>query len=157
MPRRRSDIENERLPPDLIDAESEEGKAIFAGSTSGPSTPALEGGAPEGAVPSPGTLSEHLTQLESVTPDSISPASPGSPITPMSPVMPGAFRMGHRRQASLGTTKTSPSTRRRSIEGTMALIKEVVDGGDPADGEWAKLADDLVGKPNGAETPTAKS
>jgi serine/threonine-protein phosphatase 2B catalytic subunit len=66
--------------------------------------------------------------------------------------MPGAYSRGHRRHASLGTTKTSPSTRRRSIEGTMALIKEAVDGGEPADGEWAKIADSLAGT-DGVGTP----
>jgi serine/threonine-protein phosphatase 2B catalytic subunit len=150
MNRRRSDIENERLPPDLVDAESEEGKAMFAASVSGPSTPALDGAPPSGAIPSPNMLNEHLSQLATASPHSISPASPGSPVTPTSPgtpAMPGAFRVGHRRQASLGTTKTSPSTRRRSLEGTMALIKEVVDGGDQADQDWAKVADNLAGTP----------
>lgn len=60
-----------------------------------------------------------------------SPGSPGSgtqsPIgSPSSGGMP--WRRGHQRQQSLGTTKTSPSTRRRSLENTMNLIKDVVDG-----------------------------
>jgi hypothetical protein len=29
----------------------------------------------------------------------------------------------------------------------MALIKEVVDGGDQADQDWAKVADNLAGTP----------
>jgi serine/threonine-protein phosphatase 2B catalytic subunit len=155
---RRSDIENERLPPDLVDPESEEGKALFSGSASIPSTPHLDtdGTAPPGSVATPGALSLHLSDL-ATTPDSVSPATPASPITPLSPAMPGAFR-GHRRQQSLGTTKTSPSTRRRSIEGTMALIKEVADGHDPADNEWEKLADNLAGKPaDGTDTPPVKA
>lgn len=55
------------------------------------------------------------------------PTSPNSPSTPSS----GIFRRGHARQQSLGTTKTSPSTRRRSIESTISLIKEVVDSTGP--------------------------
>lgn len=42
--------------------------------------------------------------------------------------MTAGFRRGHARQASLGTTTTSPSTRRRSIESTMSLIQGVWDG-----------------------------
>jgi serine/threonine-protein phosphatase 2B catalytic subunit len=132
------------LPPDLVDAESEEGKAMFAGSASNPATPVLEGGLPSGALATPGSLFDHLSNLAS-TPES--PATPGSPVTPGSPAMPGSFRAGHRRHASLGTTKTSPSTRRRSIEGTMALIKEAVDpnGEGQVDGDWAKIANNLAG------------
>lgn len=58
-------------------------------------------------------------------------STPGSPMqTPTSPTMPspGGFKRGHSRQASLGTTMTSPSTRRRSIESTMSLIQGVLDG-----------------------------
>lgn len=52
--------------------------------------------------------------------------SAGSPIGSSNGVTP--FRRGHGRQQSLGTTTTSPSTRRRSLESTISLIKEVVDG-----------------------------
>ena len=56
--------------------------------------------------------------------------SPPSPISPSSPsgagIMP--FRRGHGRQASLGTTNTSPSTRRRSMETTISMIQEAMDG-----------------------------
>lgn len=50
--------------------------------------------------------------------------------TPTSPTMPspGGYKRGHARNASLGTTMTSPSTRRRSIESTMSLIQGVLDG-----------------------------
>ena len=41
---------------------------------------------------------------------------------------PGGYKRGHARNASLGTTMTSPSTRRRSIESTMSLIQGVLDG-----------------------------
>lgn len=40
-----------------------------------------------------------------------------------------AFIPDHARQQSLGTTKTSPSTRRRSVESTMYLIREAVEVG----------------------------
>ena len=44
----------------------------------------------------------------------------------------------------MGTTMTSPSTRRRSIESTMSLLKEAVDGKE--DAEFEQLADQVVGK-----------
>jgi serine/threonine-protein phosphatase 2B catalytic subunit len=109
-------------------------------------TPAEDG---EGALPA-GPLSarlEELAQGGSSAASSASPMTPGSPATPTSPALgPGGGR-GHRRQASLGTTKTSPSTRRRSLEGTMALIKDVVggDGDDAAERQLQQLADGIVG------------
>lgn len=101
-------------------------------------------------LPSAERLTTRLDELAnggSPSGASASPASQGSPITPSSPSL-STFRSGHRRQASLGTTKTSPSTRRRSLENTISLIKEVVDGEDPADGELSKLADSLAGAGN---------
>jgi serine/threonine-protein phosphatase 2B catalytic subunit len=75
----------------------------------------------------------------------------GSPISPSSPGAggnqssggPGAsWRRGHSRQTSLGTTKSSPSNRRRSLENTMHLIRDVVDGRDAgADGNIERLAE----------------
>lgn len=59
------------------------------------------------------------------------------------------FRRGHARQASLGTTMTSPSTRRRSIEITRSLLKEVVDGKE--DAEFEQLADQVAGKERSKE------
>lgn len=49
----------------------------------------------------------------------------------------------------MGTTMTSPSTRRRSIESTMSLLKEVVDGKE--DAEFEQLADQVVGKDKSKE------
>jgi len=85
-------------------------------------------------------------------PDEDSPASPSSGprtpeqpqspemdgvVSPQSPGSPGSgtkgmpWRRGHSRQTSLGTTNTSsPSMRRRSLENTMHLIRDVVDGRD---------------------------
>ena len=86
---------------------------------------------------------------------STGPATPASPITPSSPAGLGAnaapFRGGHRRQASLGTTMTSPSTRRRSLESTISLIKEAVDGrSERSDGELAQLAETMGSPPPGS-------
>lgn len=43
---------------------------------------------------------------------------------------PGRFRKGHGRQSSLGTTMTSPSTRRRSLENTISMIREAMSKDD---------------------------
>jgi serine/threonine-protein phosphatase 2B catalytic subunit len=137
---RRSDIENERLPPELIDADSDEAKARL----SQPPSPSGQG---VEAVSSPALASalEEVASASGSASSSAGPVTPASPITPVSPnSLVSPFRSGHRRQASLGTTMTSPSTRRRSLENTISLIKEVVDGGDSADPEWEKLADDLM-------------
>ncbi|KAF5389735.1 hypothetical protein D9757_006049 [Collybiopsis confluens] len=140
---RKSDIENERLPPDLYDADSEEGKALIA-SGSLPSTPAehqegtpstpvaangvaagLEAALSSGSVPSPPSP---LNTSSSISSPIASPSSPTTPISPGGTALP--FRRGHGRAASLGTTMTSPSTRRRSLESTMSLIQGVLDGKD---------------------------
>ncbi|KAJ7512438.1 serine/threonine-protein phosphatase 2B catalytic subunit A1 [Mycena galericulata] len=147
---RKSDIENERLPPELFDASSEEGKAIISSSSSPsiPSTPAEQdldassaitaanleavlaqqnGNAPKGPL----SLNTATTTLGGGTVGSPVAGSPG----PNSPTTPStAFRRGHGRQASLGTTMTSPSTRRRSLESTMSLIQGVWDGQSPPPG-----------------------
>ena len=130
---RKSDIENERLPPELFDADSEEGKAILSSSL--PSTPSEHPESPlqpitpngvkdglEKAISS-GNISPTLSKINT------SPApSSTSPTSPISPGSAGGPRRGHSRQASLGTTMTSPSTRRRSLESTMSLIQGVLDG-----------------------------
>ena len=66
--------------------------------------------------------------------------SPGGGATP--------WRRGHARQQSLGTTHTSsPSTRRRSLESTISLIKEVVDGSDHADSEEMRDIAESISSP----------
>ncbi|KAI0030252.1 serine/threonine protein phosphatase 2B [Vararia minispora EC-137] len=135
---RKSDIENERLPPDIIEPDSEEGKAYM----SQPQTPA-EDRTP--APPSPNGLSSALEAA--IASASASPASSPVLSTPVSPIAGSpvsAFRRGHGRQQSLGTTMTSPSTRRRSLESTMSLLKEAVDGKE-RDEEFESLADQLTG------------
>jgi serine/threonine-protein phosphatase 2B catalytic subunit len=141
--RRKSDIENERLPPDLVDANSEEGKAYISSSV--PETPAE--GSHEDRDLTPNGVEAALEEAFS--------SAPSSPVSPQTPTLttgsgPGTpFRRGHGRQASLGTTMTSPSTRRRSIESTMSLLKEVVDGKE--DAEFEQLADQVVGKDKSKE------
>ena len=146
---RKSDIENERLPPDLYDPESEEGKGLIS---SLPQTPA------EDSVPpvSPNGVTAALEQvIAGTTPINTSvPPSPASPASPTSPnsISPTPFRRGHGRQASLGTTMTSPSTRRRSLESTMSLIQEAWDGKSPLqDPELVKLADSIAEKSTGKD------
>ncbi|KAJ7484384.1 serine/threonine-protein phosphatase 2B catalytic subunit A1 [Mycena latifolia] len=164
---RKSDIENERLPPELFDASSEEGKAIISSSSSSsiPSTPAeqdpdastainaanLEAALAQqngsGGVP-PLALNTNTTTLGGGTIGSPVATSPSSPTTPGA-----AFRRGHGRQASLGTTMTSPSTRRRSLESTMSLIQGVAasrkeSSGEDVDGLAGRLAGSSV---NGAK------
>ena len=72
-----------------------------------------------------------------------------SPVTG-SPAI-GGVKRGHSRQASLGTTMTSPSTRRRSLESTMSLIQGVLEGttesaneDDQMDGLTSRLAGSSV-------------
>jgi serine/threonine-protein phosphatase 2B catalytic subunit len=112
---RKSDIENERLPPELYDADSQEGRAMM----SNPPSPSEEQSSP---VPA-----KNVTQaLEGVIADR--GGTPTSP-TPNStlPAVGPPSRRSHSRTASLGTTMTSPSTRRRSLESTISLIREAVD------------------------------
>ncbi|SNX82281.1 calcineurin catalytic subunit [Melanopsichium pennsylvanicum] len=113
---RKVDIENERLPPDLIDADE-----------AGPASPA------DGArVSSPAFE------------DMASPGSPASPATPSSPIA-GGHRRGHSRTSSLGTTMSSPSNRRRSLESTVSMIREALEGTDTADDKHLeKLANDIT-------------
>jgi serine/threonine-protein phosphatase 2B catalytic subunit len=122
---RKSDIENERLPPELFDADSEEGKAFI--SSSQPSTPAETAAYP--VSPNGVTAGiEAAISKGSLPPSPASPAFPAPPSPGSQSPPPLPFRRGHGRQASLGTTMTSPSTRRRSIESTMSLIQGVLDG-----------------------------
>jgi len=144
---RKSDIENERLPPDLYDADSQEGRAILS---SGPSSPEGFEATPPPANGVAAALERAISSASAATPSPVSspaPSTPTSPTSPASTISTTPFRRGHGRQASLGTTMTSPSTRRRSIESTMSLIKEVVDSKVPLqDPELIKLADSIAGQ-----------
>jgi serine/threonine-protein phosphatase 2B catalytic subunit len=103
-----------------------------------PSTPAEEV-APNGANAFPLTISTSPLVLGGAA------SAPNSPL--MSPTSPTStpFRRGHGRQASLGTTMTSPSTRRRSIESTMSLIQDALDGKSKSIPEVSELAEKLSG------------
>jgi len=161
---RKSDIENERLPPELFDAESEEGRAILS---SQPTTPS-ESGIPPPLI-SPNGVTEGLEEVIrgqtlsriSTSTGSQSPpaATPGSPVAPS----PGGFKRGHSRQASLGTTMTSPSTRRRSLESTMSLIQGVLEGNgrieedeSGVDGLASRLAGASVGSSSSTTGKTGR-
>ncbi|KAJ8517106.1 hypothetical protein ONZ45_g2276 [Pleurotus djamor] len=155
---RKSDIENERLPPDLYDADSEEGKAIISSGTSTPGDHDIQ--TFDSAVPANGVEAGINAALANgvrsppLAPQSPPlPGSPGTPTSPVSPTMGGMpFRRGHSRQASLGTTTTSPSTRRRSLESTLSLIQGVWDGQempqekDEIDALASKMADTTAGE-----------
>jgi len=156
---RKSDIENERLPPDLYDADSEEGRAILSNSL--PTTPS-EPHIPPAPNPTPANgVREGFVKLMAArgTPLSrISTASPSSSVSQPSPggTSPTGFKRGHSRQASLGTTMTSPSTRRRSLESTMSLIQGVLEGNredDPVD----SLANRLAGSSINYQSPSGGS
>lgn len=132
---RKSDIENERLPPDLVDPEEARGLL------SNPVTPVEETN-----PTSLGSIDENSVLSGAIS----SPSSSGAPSpalpTPTSPTSPGAFRRGHGRQQSLGTTSTSPSTRRRSIENTASLLREAMDSEKGSEGnpDLEALADSLA-------------
>jgi len=122
---RKSDIENERLPPDLVDPE--DSLPHF----SNPSTPTTDSG-PGTPVPTYPFPVPH-------------PAPPPPQMNYSPAVLAGGsatpFRKGHARQSSLGTTMTSPSNRRRSIESTISLIKEAAEGDE--DPDLRKLAEQV--------------
>ncbi|KAJ7625671.1 serine/threonine-protein phosphatase 2B catalytic subunit A1 [Roridomyces roridus] len=130
---RKSDIENERLPPELVDASSEEGKALMissassSGSSSMPPTPTDSDLDPAAvaAIADASVAQADLKLDTSVSPtlSRTSPASPGASSPSQIP-----YRRGHSRQVSLGTTMTSPSTRRRGLEDTYSLIQNAWDG-----------------------------
>ncbi|KAJ7783970.1 Metallo-dependent phosphatase-like protein [Mycena maculata] len=145
---RKSDIENERLPPELVDASSDEGKALMSSSSSGsssmPPTPTEPDLATAAAIAAASVAQTDLKLDTAVSPSpGLSSGSP-SPTTP--------FRRGHGRQASLGTTMTSPSTRRRGLEDTYSLIHGVWDGKTPSEPAEGSIAEEAQqgGPVNGA-------
>jgi serine/threonine-protein phosphatase 2B catalytic subunit len=169
---RKSDIENERLPPDLIDAADVEGMEEFASS---PTMAPMSPGSPTGGSAMSGVVETSNKDLPPLNTDvSASPTIPetprrgsissqGSPMgSPMSGMSPsGAFRRGHSRQSSLGTTSTSPSTRRRSLEGTLQMIRQAMDAKDQviedlADGV-ANAADDVAPGSPGRRSSLSRS
>jgi len=129
---RKSDIENERLPPELFDAEEAKAfLALHAHSQSLPEAPSVG----DLSLSTSGSIEASIeAALSSASlASSQSQSSVGGPSTPTSPTSSPSkvpFRGRHGRQASLGTTRTSPSTRRRSLESTISMIQEALDGKD---------------------------
>jgi serine/threonine-protein phosphatase 2B catalytic subunit len=130
-PRLKLDIENECLPLKLFDTEEAKALALHAHSQSLPE------------APSPGDLS--LTTFGSIEASitaalssaslasSQSQSSVGGPSTPTmltSSLSKVPFWGRHGKQASLGTTRMSPSMRRWSLESTISMIQEALDGKD---------------------------
>lgn len=151
---RKVDIENERLPPDLIDANSPE--AAMMGIESGESV--LTQSPPGTATPSSPVTSAASPSV------SASPAATGSGGEEAAATKPGPFASfanaggkanlsgqktsfrppgahRHSRSSSLGTTMSSPSTRRRSIESTISMIKEAMIDEEASQGQGSE---DLV-------------
>jgi serine/threonine-protein phosphatase 2B catalytic subunit len=130
---RRADITNERLPPELIDADEDAPASPLR--TSGPGSPS------EGTPPMLSSPNESPGLGESPL---------GSPMSPGSPELGATWKPGHGRRFSLGTTgRTAPSNRRRSLDQTMALMKEVMEGTDAngSDGVIEKIAENLGSPP----------
>lgn len=141
--RRKSDIENERLPPELINPEDV--NSHFS-NPSVPGTPGDSNGSPAYPFPTPNPYSPSTPGRSGATNGSAGPSA-GRP-----------FRPNHVRQQSLGTTATSPSNRRRSIESTISLIREAAEGGEHDDPDLANLADQIsnVGPPAKAPAATGR-
>lgn len=155
---RKSDIENERLPPDLIDANDPEAAAEYfrqsqllqeQEAASGGDTPMQDVSAAPRKMKKPGFTGW------GTTPES-TPASPsigGAPSSPISGSGSGSHRRGHSRTSSLGTTATSsPSNRRRSLESTVSMIKEALNGEETGDdSQLAKMSDDITSPKRGSQ------
>lgn len=122
---RKSDIDNEHLPPDLIDPSTDGDSSIsdMDGSSSYD---------PRASIGSVGSMG--ATSLEE-SDGTRSPSPATSPVPGQTQdSASGRFRKGHGRQSSLGTTMTSPSTRRRSLENTISLIREAMSKEDSSMG-----------------------
>lgn len=148
---RKADITNERLPPELIDADEE---APASPLRSNPSSPSMDGSptlAGHSAETPPALINPFAQNASAVSPASAnepvtpgtadSPRGMGSPLALGSPALESptaaapTWKPGHGRRFSLGTTKGSPSNRRRSLDQTMALMKEELEGTDARAGE----------------------
>jgi len=95
---RKVDIENERMPPSLVGAD--------------PLTDDTD-------------MSTPMPALTNTLPSQLAMPVGSGPRTP--PSMP-MHRRTHSRTSSLGTTMSSPSNRRRSIESTVSMIREALEG-----------------------------
>ncbi|KAF8509068.1 Metallo-dependent phosphatase [Hysterangium stoloniferum] len=115
---KKSDIENERLPPTLVDPKSKKGEEI----TSSPSSTASSDGPPTPI--SPVDAVSNISSEAAFVQTSVG-TSFGSGAT--APSTLNNVSKGLLRQMSIGTTKTSPSTRKRSVQNTVSMIKEMVE------------------------------
>ncbi|GAA6061322.1 hypothetical protein JCM10212_003212 [Sporobolomyces blumeae] len=168
---RKSDIDNEHLPPDLIDPEdfaaaaAAHSAAISSGeedNTIGSSSASGSDVFGEVVSTGPGGSTAPTSPEMTASPDlaSTTKDAPGTPtsdkdVSPLgSPVVENAgqatFRRHHRRQSSLGTTRTSPSTRRRSLENTISMIREAMSKNDES-------MEELAEKVAGNESPRSPS
>ena len=133
--RRKSDIENERLPPELIDPQ--ESLPHF----SNPSTPVDN--SPRNQTPA---YPFPMPSVPSARPEV-------SPYAPSPPPLTTPYRRGHARQSSLGTTMTSPSNRRRSIESTISLIREAAENGENDHPDLQELAEQISSPSSNRPSP----
>jgi len=123
MNSRKSDIENERLPPKPIDVDPEEGMTFVSSlppeHPQSPYQPITPNGFKDhfGKTISPGKILPTLSKI-----DTSSPPSPASRTSPVRPSSAGRIKRRH------STTVMSPTRRRRSLESTMSLIQGVLDG-----------------------------
>ncbi|SGZ00062.1 BQ5605_C034g11323 [Microbotryum silenes-dioicae] len=161
---RKSDIDNEHLPPDLIDPEDfiSSGPGS-SGSFSDTASPFTE---EPMRTPPPIERTASPSSMDGVSPSSPK-SGPSSPNLPSSNSLPGSawpgvlespkadnasarFRKGHGRQSSLGTTRTSPSTRRRSLENTMVMMREAMSKNDSS---MEELAEKVAAGADGPSSP----
>ncbi|KAI5480168.1 serine/threonine protein phosphatase 2B catalytic subunit A1 [Pseudohyphozyma bogoriensis] len=140
---RKSDIDNEHLPPELIDPAEADSSLSGISSSSSLDDIAEMQGSPISSPTTPGSPGG------SPVPGSPSGEGSASP-TPDGQNASARFRKGHGRQSSLGTTMTSPSTRRRSLENTISLIKEAMSKSDSS-------LEELAEKVAGNESPRSPS
>ncbi|GAA5861064.1 hypothetical protein JCM1840_003068 [Sporobolomyces johnsonii] len=167
---RKSDIDNEHLPPELIDPEDFAAAAAAATAANSAVSEGEDDGAASdvfGEVVSTAASSTAPTSPEmptspdlSAAKDSSMPGTPtsekdqpspiGSPVSDSGPGGTASFRRHHRRQSSLGTTRTSPSTRRRSLENTISMIREAMSKNDES-------MEELAEKVAGNESPRSPS
>lgn len=155
---RKSDIDNEHLPPDLIDpSDASSFEDLGSGSDNYDDASMIGGIGSNSTAPSSpdgGTRSPSSPALgsEEFNKDDMSPGSPtigeGTPTNASA-----RFKKGHGRQSSLGTTMTSPSTRRRSLENTISMIREAM---SKPDEDMEQLAEMVAGG-TGSESPRSPS
>ena len=123
MHSRKSDLENERLPPKPIDVDPEEGKTFVPPPPpehlQSPYQPITPNGVKDhfGKKISPGKILSTLSKINTSSTPSLT-----SRTSPVSPSSAGGVMRRH------STTMMSPTRRRRSLDSTMSLMQGVLDG-----------------------------